>query len=1115
MSGGTPRPDLSPRQAAAVSAGGTVLVDAGAGSGKTTVLVERYVRALTERNLQPSQVLAVTFTNRAAGELRERIRARLRGEGRDDLVGAVESGWIGTIHGACRRILQEEGAGAGATGALRVAGAIEAILLRDRAFDVALRETVAAQGDTGLELAASYGRERLRRIATDLLLGARLRGRVPSAPAAVADESTLTAALVRLREAAHDEAVCDGESDAVVRRRRAAADLLALLDRDPGPTELADLGAYRALGPRAYKDVVVEAELAARDLVAASVAAPLDDLLTRFAQHYEAAKEAAGALDHDDLLIRTHALLERDAVVRQRLQERFREILIDEFQDTDGLQIRIVELLRGDDVPLFLVGDEQQSIYGFRGADVEVFRRARAAAVDDPTATALELPENRRSRPALVGAVNAVFLRDEAFAHRPLEAVREDEGDALALELVIGVGERIDDGRAREAAAIAARIRRLVDEEGYRPGDVALLFRAGSRARLYEQALREQGLATVASTGRGFLRRQPVADVIALLRVLWNRYDDLALLTCLASPMAGVSNDGLALISAATEWEVVEALDRLGEIPLDPADAARAASLRDALARLRPRVGRLGLADLVAAAITETSYDIATLVLPDGIERMANLDKLQRVARDFEEAQGPDLPAFVRAIESGRLDGELRAEGVVASEDDDAIRLMTIHQAKGLEFPVVVFADTAFGRAAEAPSAIVAADGRTGVVVPAATGSLQPTRMLLGLREERAEAERAETLRLAYVACTRARDRLLIGGARGGRAVSGTILRWLDEMLGDVDLEKPGSRIVDVDGIPIGVDIVDEVPVIAARVAAAAAVEGQVEPEPGVQLALAVDRIAGDEEVGEAVPGPLAPLPSPSAPTPPTLSYSALGLFTQCPYRFRLERIAGLPSAQPGGAAAVGRAVHRAIELGEGADLDALLREADPAAGPDDEATVRAALARYIGSPLAARLARAAQVRHEQPFAFHVGDAVVAGRYDLTADLDGRFVIGDIKVGSLASTSAEARRDADYAIQEAVYALAALAAGYDEVTVLYQWLGDDAAAAEIAERTFSAAERPLLEERLAGLVDRALGGPWPARPSERVCRSCPAFGVLCTGTEGGGGDPAGYAYESA
>jgi ATP-dependent helicase/nuclease subunit A len=1111
VSAGTDRPTLSSRQSSAVDARGTVLVDAGAGSGKTTVLVERYVRALTERNLQPSQILAVTFTNRAAGELRERVRGRLRGEGRDDLVGSVESGWIGTIHGACRRILQEEGAAIGVAGTLRVAGPIEAILLRDRAFDAALRDTVAAHGDAGLELAAAYGRERLRRIATDLLLGARLRGIVPAAPALTGDAGALEAAVDLLRVAATEETEQTGESDAAERRRRAAADLLAVLARDPSPAELADLSPYRSVGPSAYKEVVLAVELAARDLDAAMVRDPLDDLLGRYAERYEAVKEAAGALDQDDLLIRTHDLLERDAGAATRLQERFREILVDEFQDTDGLQVRIIERLRGPDVPLFLVGDEQQSIYGFRGADVEVFRRARSETADDPTATTLALPENRRSRPTLVAAVNALFLRDAAFAHRPLEAVREDQSASAALEVVIGVGERIDDGRAREAAAIAQRIRRLVDEEGYRPGDVALLFRSGSRARLYEQALRDEGLATVASTGRGFLRRQPVADVIALLRVLWNRYDDLALLTCLASPMAGVSNDGLALISAATEWEVVEALDRIGEIGLDHADARAATGLRDALARLRARVGRLGLADLVAAAIAETGYDIATLALPDGVERMANLDKLVRVARDFQEAQGPDLPGFVRAIESGRLDGELRAEGVVASEDDDAIRLMTIHQAKGLEFPVVVFADTAFGRPADPAVAIVAPDGRVGVVVPAASGSLQPTRALLALREERAEAERAEMVRLAYVACTRARDLLVIGGARGGRAASGTILRWLDECLGDLDTTTPGTRVEDLDGVAVRVSVVDELP--RASVAPDVGASDASHPPPGEQLALVVDEPVS-AATSDPVPGPLAALPESGARIAPTLSYSALALYARCPYRFRLERIGGLPAEPADGNAAVGRAVHRAIEVGSAVDPAALLREADPQAGPAAEATVRAALERYERSPLARRLDGGPDVRHEQPFAFLVGDVVIAGRYDLTAEMGGSLVIGDVKVGSLAGRRAEERRDRDYAIQEAIYALAALEGGYDEVTVIYQWVGDDEAAAQCAERTFGSTDLDGLRARVAELVAGATDGPWTPRPAPATCRDCPALGMLCAGTEGGDRGAAGYASES-
>jgi hypothetical protein len=256
-------------------------------------------------------------------------------------------------------------------------------------------------------------------------------------------------------------------------------------------------------------------------------------------------------------------------------------------------------------------------------------------------------------------------------------------------------------------------------------------------------------------------------------------------------------------------------------------------------------------------------------------------------------------------------------------------------------------------------------------------------------------------------------------------------------------------------------------------------------------------------------------LPPPATPVPSSLSYSALGLYARCPYRFRLERIGGLPAAPPGGAAAVGRAVHRAIELGAGADAATLLREADPTADPADVPTVRDAIDRYTRSPLAARLAGFAEVRHEQPFAFLIGDVVIAGRYDLTAEEDGRFVIGDIKVGPLDGRRAEECRDADYAVQEAVYALAALEAGHEHVTVVYQWVGDDEAATHSAERTFGSADRDPLRARLATLVDGAVHGPWEARPSTRVCRDCPALGVVCAGTEGGGGDAEGHPYQSS
>ena len=1094
MSAATSRPELSEPQAAAVDAEGGVFVDAGAGSGKTTVLVERYVRSVTVRNHLPSQVLAVTFTTRAAGELRARIRARLRGEQRTDLIAQVENGWIGTIHATCRRILAEHPDQAGLLRGLRVADQVETVLLRDTAFERAVAATVEEHGEDGLQLVAGYGMERLRSVALELLSGARIRGLPPRAPTSTTTPAEVTGAVAELREAALVMSEAGTDSDQAVRRRRAALDLLDLLAREPEDAELADLSAY-ARGDAAYKQLLAETELVARDAVAAQLQRPLQFLLDRLDLEYQSAKDAAGAVDNDDLQLRTLRLLEEHPDVRTVLQERFREIMVDEFQDTDSLQTSIISLLRAPTVPLLAVGDEQQAIYGFRGADVEVFRAERVRSAADDAVAVVALHENRRSVPEVLDAVNAIFAREPRFAHRPLIAVRDAAAvpDDPAVELLIGVGGTIDEGRAIEATLVARRLGQLIRSGQHRPGDVAIVFRAGTRAPVYERALRAEGLPTVSSTGRGFLSRQPVGDVVAMLRVLWNRYDDVALLTCLASPMAGVSNDGLALLRAAVEWEFCDALNGLGAIGLKDDDLARAATLRDAIARLREQAGRLGLGDLVAAIVAETRYDLALLAHEDGAERMANVEKLQRVARAYDDARGPDLPGFVRAIDSGRLDSELRTEGVIASEDDDAIRLMSVHQAKGLEFPVVVFADTASQTPADTRSALVSPTGEVAAIVPSATSARCSTRALERLVAVARESAAREDHRIAYVACTRAEDRLIISGARGKQDRGESTLRWLLALVEDDG--AVGQRVLDLDGARIGVNVSD---VAVGPVLPPAGREDTIEfvlDDGGPQLAFDVE--AAGVASSSAALAPLQPLPKAGGAVPPVLSYSALDLLERCAYRFHVERVLGLPAARVGGAAAIGKAVHRAIELGPGVDLAALLREQGIVAA--DAATAEAAVARWYHSPLAARFAVLAPVLHEQAFLLRIAGATLTGRFDLSAIDDGRLVIGDVKVGGLHGQTPAERRDAGYVIQEEVYALAGLEAGYAAVDVAYQWLGDDEAAEAMAVRSFAAGQRDELYERLAARVRVAASGPWRPSPSPTACAGCPALEVLCAG----------------
>ena len=1104
MSDVATRPPLSPPQLAAVEADGGVFVDAGAGSGKTTVLVERYVRSVTERNHLPSQVLAVTFTRRAAGELRERIRARLRGEGRVDLIPLVESGWIGTIHATCQRILVEFADQADVPPGLRVADNVETVLLRDGAFDRALAASLHELGDDGLRLVSAYGQERLREIATTLLLGARLRGRAPLAPTGQVADAAFTAIVEQLRERAAEVAVEGNDGPTVLRRRQAATELLALLHGASEPFELADLKEFK-LGDAAYKELIGETELVARDLLAAEVAEPLQTLLDRYADEYDRAKREAGALDNEDLQLKVRALLEQHPDVREALQERFREVLIDEFQDTDSLQETILRLLRGPDTPLLAVGDEQQAIYGFRGAEVEVFRGERERAGREASITVVELHENRRSVPPVLNAINAIFAREPRFEHHPLVPVRVADGAAdPAVELLVGVGDKTADGRVVEASLVARRLRELVETGGYRPEQIVLVFRAGSNADLYESALRAEGLPTVSSTGRGFLERQPVADVLAMLRVLWNRFDDHALLTCLASPMAGVSNDGLALMRQSVEWEFSLALDDLGGVGLRDDDLARAVTLRDAIARLRPLAGRLGLAELVAAIVAETRYDLAMLVEPDGAGRMANVEKLRRVAQAYENARGADLAGFVTAVESGRLDSELKTEGVISSEGDDAVRLMTVHQAKGLEFPIVVVPDLAWKAPVSSPAALVPAVGAPAAVVPAATGNRCPTRALEAAIALDNEAAEREGHRVAYVACTRAENHLIVSGARGEKPTSGTALAWLLALVDD-DCAL-GERVLELDGARIGVHVADAS--VAPPLAAASELPAPayVLDDGDAQLTFDIEAVGAAEPTSDHGLASLAPLTGGEAWEAPLLSYSALELFESCAYRFHAERMLGLPAAQAGGDAAVGKAVHAAIEIGEEIDAGLLLVESEPAATPREQQAARDGLTRWLGSPLRARFAELPAVRHEQPFLLRLGTATATGFFDLSAVAGQRLVIGDVKVAKLKDQTPAERRDAGYLIQESLYALAGLEAGHAEVEVAYQWLGDDAAATAMAVRVFTQADRERLRSELEALAERAVRGPWRPTPPAYGCGGCPALNVLCAGPALGGRD---------
>ncbi|HKZ15042.1 MAG TPA: UvrD-helicase domain-containing protein, partial [Solirubrobacterales bacterium] len=420
----------TPEQRAAIEARGRdVLLEAGAGSGKTGVMVERYARLVVDEGVSPDAVLAFTFTDKAAAELRARVRAELsrRAAGSDAkavraaaLLTTIGGAWITTIHGFCNRVLAAHPVAAGVDPGFRVLDQPEAERAAREAFDTALAEFLAGGEPAREETVAAYDLEGLRGVIVAIHDELRSRGVAePSLPdPPTSDPAEALAATIETAGECLEELK---ESDP---KREALEEALARLTM-PGPDPtLAELEALRpggtakALAP--FRDALEAAIARTAEAGEGGVAyRHLADLLRLYTAAFEAAKARRAGIDFEDLQILAARLLER-AEIGQAYRGRFSHLLVDEFQDTNRLQLRLIEALQGPKTQLVVVGDELQSIYSFRHADLDVFRRRRAQIDADPGAELMQLSGNFRSRPEVIAAVNLFGAALLGPAYRPL-----------------------------------------------------------------------------------------------------------------------------------------------------------------------------------------------------------------------------------------------------------------------------------------------------------------------------------------------------------------------------------------------------------------------------------------------------------------------------------------------------------------------------------------------------------------------------------------------------------------------------------------------------------------------------------------------------------------------
>ena len=1172
-------PERTDQQAAAVDARDRdIFLRAGAGTGKTSVLVDRFCAAALAPEGGVERILAFTFTERAADQLRRRIREELsarisdaEGERLDSLREALEAtdrAWISTIHGFCRRLLASHPAAAGIDPRFRVVDEAEAERLAVRAFDTALEEMVDSGEPEALELAAANRRRTLLEMTRGAYDELRSHG-VPNPALPELAPPDTGAALANLIEAAREAHVeCQEANGKGVSSRERIASAMELDPALPPDDELLETlrgleitskaKPFKGESCERYTKVLKRAQAA----VAAHVLGPayeqLRDLVTRFGERYERLKEERAALDFEDLQLKTVELLSGSDPLRERYREQFDHLMVDEFQDTNGLQLRLIEQLRGPETRLFLVGDEFQSIYGFRHADVEVYRREhrRFAEGEEPNGEALPLTGNFRAAPALVAATNALG-RELLDGFEPLTAVVEEEaaGDP-AVELLLTVDDkkgweaeetalpRLPDdpssaSKVAEARRLAGRLRRLVDEEKVVPSEIVVLMRAFTHVAAVERALKDAGLDPYVVGGRGFWSQQQIDDLRCLLTVIANPLDDEALFGALASPSCAVLPDTLWLLRRAATWRDENERERLGHIwPLvrdlvetgEPsrgdADAAalippeeleRLSHFATVLGELRERSTEGGLETLIERTASAFDYDLATLSRIDGNARWANVRKLMRLAREFEASEGPDLGGFLDYLDSRATSRDREAEAATQAEGHAGVRVMTVHAAKGLEFEVVAVAD--LGRnlqlgwsplrvepGKEGPEGAELA--RVGVQLGRLGRPGERLHDYQELTELAAERDAEEEARLAYVAGTRAKRRLLLSGTfnpnalkkeiDGRKPISLQLIRsLLDGDATEREVEIPAAG----DGYPSG------------RLGVSVN-----EPGPGVGAELLTRREPAPPETvnGDAEP----PLGRPEV--PPALigglSYSALSAFENCGYRFYVERVLGIsePETAVNGDESASPEVRR--RFGPGLAVHTLLewsarnRWEEPdderlAAGlreqglEDDQAKaqVLTLTKAFLSSPLREEIADA-QVNPEVPFVLSVGGTLIRGSIDLLAlRPDGSVLVVDYKTDRL-----EGRDPAEivsrYSIQRDLYALAATARG-TPVETAYVFLERPH---EPVRKSFDEAGLEAARTRVESVLERLAAGRFDVtdRPHKALCADCPARERLCSHSTG-------------
>ena len=1034
-----------------------VAVSAGAGSGKTKVLVARFMYILEQslaqkKPLEAANILAITFTRKAAGEMKTRIRQSISKKINEDKLNAsfwrkqlqnLERAQITTIHGLCSRILRENPVEAQLDPGFTVAEDFEGQQFVKDCVARYLRQALTQENAALRRLLHIYGAASFTTQVSGLLPQlADITGRLdageqqdltqPYREFLAACESWKEDLLLALTELVEQRESLTSKTSQGRKTLNLLAELFVQVQSELRAEKTDFTTLDNVLGGMQARGNVKELLLDIRDLCsrlrqqelvknAIPVVQDWQAVLQELEEYISQQKAQLELLTFDDLELQALELLQSNEQVRRKYHERFRYIMVDEFQDTNERQRQLIYLLCGDSMTelegskLFIVGDAKQSIYRFRGAEVRVFAEVQRELAKRG-GSLLKLSKNFRSIKGVLTACNIAFkelLGEDTSRDVYFEALDYNK-DVVIEPVLLEVGyaqEQKPQRRRLEAAAVAQKMRELHDKEQVAYGKMTVLLEAMTECAVIAAELENKNIPYVIIDGKGFYERQEVLDLLHLLTVLHNRYRSLELAGVLRSPYFGLDDATLTqlfLHGADSLWQALQEAD----IACLPAEqGARVQRARELLTQLRSYAALYALPELLAELWRVLAVEAVLSVQKHGESKLANACKLRDEATAFCAGRQASLGDWLAQVEAVR---ESNAKATTANLDaEEAVQIMTIHKSKGLEFNTVFLPQ--LDRKGQSDTSVIKYNREygLGIKAPLADGTLVSTAVLDAIKEFDKQREREEYVRKLYVAMTRAEERLIMSGAvEGSRteeegSMHFTLKKQREKALHEKRWLQQLMDIFEQTGTGISVELVENVELMDA------------EEEQGKE------RFAVTAEVEQQI----APLPTFCGNGRSYFTASALQTYLHCQRQYYYQQVLELPPLEATNCVAgecdtlpayvTGLIVHRALELYRG-DAKAALAKAVSEQELEAAPVAKYLFEQYLASALYKSLP--AEHRREQRFLLPEGGLMLEGIIDYLADTQDGLVLVDYKTGA---PPAEDEVHDGYAYQLAIYKAAA------------------------------------------------------------------------------------------